>query len=238
MGREFGGEWIHVLIYVWLSPLAVHIKLSQHCYLAMRMKVLAAQSCPILCDPMDLALQAPLSMGFSRQEYWSGLLFPPPGDLPNPGIEPRSPALQADSSPSELPGKPKINKKFRNLISQFVGLSCGKQNELGLGDSHLGEGDWLLASTGWRPGVLINSSSAQSSMTRKPLASNVNAPRLGILDRTVSSKAISHSDRDAYREAFCKPGSVFRDQGCLDDKTQNPMQISWGTTGNPGDSSN
>ena len=46
--------------------------------------------------------QAPLSMGFSRQEYWSGLPFPSPGDLPNPGIEPGSPALQADSLPSEL----------------------------------------------------------------------------------------------------------------------------------------
>ena len=47
-------------------------------------------------------------MGFSRQEYWSGLPFPSPGDLPNPGIEPRSPALQADSLPSEPPGKPRI----------------------------------------------------------------------------------------------------------------------------------
>ena len=46
-------------------------------------------------------------MEFSRQEYWSGLPCPPPGDLPNPGIEPRSPALQADSLPSEPPGKPK-----------------------------------------------------------------------------------------------------------------------------------
>ena len=45
-------------------------------------------------------------MGFSRQEYWSGLLFPSPGDLPNPGIEPGSPALQADSLPTELPEKP------------------------------------------------------------------------------------------------------------------------------------
>ena len=44
-------------------------------------------------------------MGFSRQEYWSGLPFPSPGDLPDPGIEPRSPALQADALPSELPGK-------------------------------------------------------------------------------------------------------------------------------------
>ena len=49
-----------------------------------------------------VALQAPLSMGFSRQEYWSGLPFPPPGDLPGPGMEPASPmspALQADSLP-------------------------------------------------------------------------------------------------------------------------------------------
>ena len=44
-------------------------------------------------------------MGFSRQEYWSGLPFPSPGDLPDPGIEPRSPALQADTLPSEPPGK-------------------------------------------------------------------------------------------------------------------------------------
>ena len=48
-----------------------------------------------------IANQAPLSMGFSRQEYWSGLPFPTPGDLPNPGIKARSPALQADSLPSE-----------------------------------------------------------------------------------------------------------------------------------------
>ena len=52
-----------------------------------------------------VARQAPLSMGFSRQEYWSGLPFPSPGDLPNPGIEPRSPALEADALTSEPPGK-------------------------------------------------------------------------------------------------------------------------------------
>ena len=46
-------------------------------------------------------------MGFSKQEHWSGLPFPSPGDLPDPGIEPRSPALQADALPSELPGKQK-----------------------------------------------------------------------------------------------------------------------------------
>ena len=53
-----------------------------------------------------VAYQAPLSMGFSRQEYQSGLPFPSPGDLPNPGIEPGSPTLEADALTSEPPGKP------------------------------------------------------------------------------------------------------------------------------------
>ena len=52
-----------------------------------------------------VAYQAPLSMGFSRQEYWSGLPFPSPGDLPDSGIEPGSPALEADALTSEPPGK-------------------------------------------------------------------------------------------------------------------------------------
>ena len=56
--------------------------------------------------PWTVACQAPLSMGFSTQEYWNGLPFPSPGDLPNPGIEPGSPALQADALSSEPPGKP------------------------------------------------------------------------------------------------------------------------------------
>ena len=57
------------------------------------------------CDSYNpTACLAPLSMGFCRQEHWSGLPFPSPGDLPNTGIEPRSPALQADSLPSELRG--------------------------------------------------------------------------------------------------------------------------------------
>ena len=59
----------------------------------------------LFVTPWTAALQAPLSMEFSRQEYWSGLPCPPPGDLPNPGIELRSPALQEDSLPSEPPGK-------------------------------------------------------------------------------------------------------------------------------------
>ena len=70
-------EWVKLLSHVWL-----------------------------FATPWTVAYQAPLSVGFSRQEYWSGLPFPSPGDLPNPGIEPRSPALRADTLPSEPPGKP------------------------------------------------------------------------------------------------------------------------------------
>ena len=56
--------------------------------------------------PWTVARQAPLSMGFSRQEYWSGLPFPSPSDLPHPGIKPVSPALQVDSLPTEQSEKP------------------------------------------------------------------------------------------------------------------------------------
>ena len=67
--------------------------------------------------------QSPPAMGFSRQEYWSGLLCPPPGDLLNPGIEPRSPALQANSLLSEPPGKPTILVIcFKSPLRLFVGL--------------------------------------------------------------------------------------------------------------------
>ena len=72
--------------------------------LEINMKV--TQSCPTLCNPMDCSPPDSLSMEFSRQEYWSGLPFPSPGDLPNSGIEPRSPVLHADSLPSVPPGKP------------------------------------------------------------------------------------------------------------------------------------
>ena len=60
----------------------------------------------LFATPWTVAYKAPLSMVFSRQEYWSGLPFPSPGDLPHPGIEPRSPTLQADALPPEPPGKP------------------------------------------------------------------------------------------------------------------------------------
>ena len=72
----------------------------------------------LLGTPPTVAHQAPLSMEFSRQEYWSGSPFPSPGDLPDPVIGPRSPALQADSSATELLGKPHF------IIQQKLNQYC------------------------------------------------------------------------------------------------------------------
>ena len=94
------------------------------------MKVLAAQSCTTLHDPVNRgARQSPLAIESSKQEYWTGLPFPPPGDLPNPAIEPRCPALQADSLSTEPQGSPGLHKmlvispvscdSFRTVTSSF-----------------------------------------------------------------------------------------------------------------------
>ena len=80
--------------------------------------MLVAQLCLTFCDPWTVGHQAPLSMEFSRQEYSSELPFPSPGDLPDPGIEPRSPALQADSLPSEPPGKLSAQLSSVQLLSR------------------------------------------------------------------------------------------------------------------------
>ena len=72
-------------------------------YLKVKVKLLSHVQ--LFATPWTVACQAPLSMGFSRQEYWSGVPFPSPGNLPNPGIKPRSPALQADALSSEPPDK-------------------------------------------------------------------------------------------------------------------------------------
>ena len=75
---------------------AVHIRYERKVKLLSRARLFAT--------PWTAVHQTPPSMGFTKQEYWSGLPFPSPGDLPNPGIEPRSPALQADALTSESPG--------------------------------------------------------------------------------------------------------------------------------------
>ena len=77
--------------------------------------------------PWTVAYEAPLSTGFSRQEYWSGLPFPSPGDLPNPGIEPGSPALQTDALPSEPPGK---QESLKNLLKIQVHGTIPRNSDL------------------------------------------------------------------------------------------------------------
>jgi len=88
------------LLINWIPPCLGHLwEMPLHLLMSKSRKKVkeeseVAQLCPTLCDPMDSSLhQAPPSMGFSRQEYWSGLPFPSPGNLPNPGIKPRSLAL-------------------------------------------------------------------------------------------------------------------------------------------------
>ena len=81
-------------------------------------EVLITLSCLTLCDPTDWGSPGSLSMGFSRQEYWSGLPFPSPGDLPDPGIKPRPPALQTPSLLCE-PAR-KFSHKFYICLQLFA----------------------------------------------------------------------------------------------------------------------
>ena len=76
-----------------------------------KVKVKSLSPVRLFATPWTVAYQAFPSMGFSRQEYWSELPFPSPGDLPNPGIEPGSPTLQADTLSSEPPGKPLFHER-------------------------------------------------------------------------------------------------------------------------------
>ena len=80
--------------------------------------------------PWTLAHQAPLSIGFSRHKYWSGLPFSSLGDLPDPGVKPRSPALQADSLPSEPPGKPSLSPDLSSMTitSSSISTTFCKEN--------------------------------------------------------------------------------------------------------------
>ena len=95
--------------------------------------------------PWTIACQALLSMKFPRQEYWSGLLFPLPGDLPNPGSKPRSPALQADSFPAEPQGKPRI---LEWVAYHFCRGSSWARNQTGV--SYIADGfftSWAIRET-------------------------------------------------------------------------------------------
>ena len=91
------------------------VSVAKTCCVAAGSEVKLFSHVRLFVTPWTVAHQAPPSMGFSRQEYWSGLPFLSRGDLPNPGIEPRSPALQADALTSEPPGA----KQFRSTFKQI-----------------------------------------------------------------------------------------------------------------------
>ena len=118
---------------VLICSLNVQWKLT-HCIASNQSESEVAQSCLTLCDPWTVAHQAPPSMGFSRQEYWSWLPFPSPGDLPDPGIEPRFPRLQADALISAPPGKP-----LNTRIKDFKGGKEARLKEGGGGGSGVDE---------------------------------------------------------------------------------------------------
>ena len=88
-------------------------------------KVKSLSRVQLFVTPWTVAHQAPLSMGLSRQEYWSGLPFPSPGDLPEPGIEPGSSVLWTDALPSEPPGKP-IHNVIMGIIKFYYHLFCAE----------------------------------------------------------------------------------------------------------------
>ena len=95
--------WGYILSGIFCTH--THPHTHTHIHICIHSEVVLLSCVRLFAIPWTVAYQAPPSMEFSRQEYWSGLPFPSPGDLPDPGIEPRSPTLQADTLPSELPGK-------------------------------------------------------------------------------------------------------------------------------------
>ena len=92
-------------------------------------KVKSLSRVRVFATSWTVAHQASLSMGFSRQEYWSGLPFPSPGDLLDPGIEPGSAALQADALPSEPSGKPLKSQTWKQILPLLL-LYCTVLNKL------------------------------------------------------------------------------------------------------------
>ena len=96
----------------------------------MKVKVKSLSHARLFVTPWTVAYQALLSMGFSRQEYWSGLPFPSPGDLPNPGIEPRSPTLQAGCLPAEPQGQ--LKNTGVGSLSLLQGIFPTQESNWGL----------------------------------------------------------------------------------------------------------
>ena len=126
----------------------IHVKRSS--------EVKWSESRNFFATPLTVAHQVPLSMGFFRQEHWSGLPLPSPGDLPNPGIKPPSPALQVDSLPSEPPGK----RKFSILGANCKGT---RRAEMVNWDAEIPHQELLppVGLEGWRENACYQSPEAQ-----------------------------------------------------------------------------
>ena len=109
-----GYSHVPLFAYIVTDPLARNCTmLHYHQQCMLLLLLLSRFSCVrLFATPWTVAYQAPPSMGFSRQECWNGLPFPSPGDLPNPGMEPGPPALQADALLSKPPGKPQKTEYF------------------------------------------------------------------------------------------------------------------------------
>ena len=93
-----------------------------------QVKVKLLSRVQLFLTPWTVAYQAPVSMGFSRQEYWSGLPFPSPGDLPNSGIKPESPTLQADALTSEPPGMPSAYLRLLIFLPAVLIPACASSS--------------------------------------------------------------------------------------------------------------
>ena len=104
-------------------------QIKSHCPHHWPLKVKSLSHVRLFVTPWTVAYQAPLSMGFSRQGYWSGVLFPSPGHLPNPGIEPKPSTLQVDSLPPETAGKPNWSSDIYLLMSLLSNSFCFIQTE-------------------------------------------------------------------------------------------------------------
>ena len=114
----FGHFKIGLFVFLLLSCKVLCVFCEQFSY--QKVKVKSLSHVWLFAIPWTVAHQAPPSMGFSKQEYWSGLPYASPGDLPDPGTEPGSPALQTDALPSEPPGKPSLIRYwFANIFSHL-----------------------------------------------------------------------------------------------------------------------
>ena len=118
------------LIWKHMHKFCMHCKILYHVIQHVFVKVQVTQLCLTLCDPMDCNPSGSSVHGESPQEHWSGLPCPPPGDLPNPGIEPRSPTLQVDSLPAEPQEKPKNTGVGR--LSLLQGIFQTQESNQGL----------------------------------------------------------------------------------------------------------